>query len=383
MSGDKESGAGWLEGLRVVDFSRLLPGPFCSLLLADMGADVIKVESPQGGDYARYYPPMVGEYGAFFAGLNRNKRSIALDLKREEGLDAAKRLVASADVVIESFRPGVMARLGLGYEVLSEADERLIYCSISGFGQDGPLATRAGHDLNFMARSGLLDQNGVVGEKPGMPGFQLGDIAGGALYAAVGILGALYHRERTGEGQAVDISMTEGALSFHLAVHASLAAGQPQSRGEGMLTGGLPSYDVYQTGDGRALAVAPLEPKFWDQFVEAIGAPELAPDGMAQGEQGRRTKEEVARILATRTRDEWMEVFARVDVCVEPVLRPEEVVEDELFVARDIFFHLAGVRHTRTPVTPRDAQHRRAPRLGEHTGEILDELGIDVSDESR
>ncbi len=369
----------WLEDLKVLDLSRLLPGPFCTLLLGDMGADVLKIESPSGGDYARYYPPMTdahGEYGAFFAGLNRNKRSLTLDLKDERAVEIIGELVGEADVLVESFRPGVMDRLGLDYETLSEINEGLIFCSISGYGQTGPMRTRAGHDLNYVARAGLLDQNGRSGESPVVPGFQVADIAGGALYAALGILGALYSRERTGQGSHVDISMTEGAMSLHLPVHSALSAGQPQERGEGMLTGGLPCYNVYETKDGEHLAVGPLEPKFWMGFVQAIGAPELAGDGMSKGEQGDKTRQKVAEVLGEKTLKEWLSVFAEVDVCVEPVRSPAEALEDELFQARQMFFTLAGVHQTRTPLTPKDRGHTPAPTLGEHTDEVLGEVGL-------
>jgi alpha-methylacyl-CoA racemase len=370
----------WLSDLKVLDFSRLLPGPFCTLLLADMGADVLKIESPSGGDYARYYPPMTGEYGAFFAGLNRNKRSMTLDLKSERGVEIVERLIAEADVLVESFRPGVMERLGLGYEEVASQNEGLIYCSISGYGQTGPMSERAGHDLNYVARAGLLEQNGAAGQEPVVPGFQVADIAGGALYAALGILGALNGRHASGEGAHIDISMTEGAMSLHLPLQSSLAAGQPQPRGQGMLTGGLPCYSVYETKDGQFLAVGPLEPKFWMGFVQAIGAPELAGDGMATGEQGEQTRQAVAEILGEKTLEQWLRVFEAVDVCVEPVRSPGEVLEDELFAAREMFFELAGAHQTRTPLTPKGREHTPAPGLGEHTDVILSELGYD-SDE--
>ncbi|QDG54417.1 CoA transferase [Persicimonas caeni] len=365
----------WLSDLKVLDLSRLLPGPFCTLMLADMGADVLKIESTTGGDYARYYPPMAGEYGAFFAGINRNKRSMTLNLKEETGVYVLQKLVEEADILVESFRPGVMDRLCLGYETLSDINEGLIYCSISGYGQIGPMKGKAGHDLNYMARAGLLEQNGRHGESPVVPGFQLADIAGGALYAAVGILAALHKRERTGKGAHVDISMTDGALSFHLPMHSSLAAGQPQERGRGMLTGGLPCYNVYETKDGKYLSVGSLEPKFWMGFVQVIDAPEVAGEGMNAGEQGEETRAQVAEVLRQKTLEEWLSLFEEADVCVEPVRSPAEVLEDELFKAREMFFDIAGVHQTRTPLTPKDREHTAAPGLGEHTEEVLEGLG--------
>jgi crotonobetainyl-CoA:carnitine CoA-transferase CaiB-like acyl-CoA transferase len=302
---------------------------------------------------------------------------MTLNLKDEEGVFILQKLVEEADILVESFRPGVMDRLCLGYETLSDINKDLIYCSISGYGQTGPMKDKAGHDLNYVARAGLLEQNGRAGDMPVVPGFQLADIAGGALYAAVGILGALHKRDRTGEGAHVDISMTEGALSLHLPLHAMIAAGQPQPRGEGMLTGGLPCYDVYETKDGQFLSVGPLEPKFWMGFVQAIDAPEIAGDGMSTGKQGEETRQKVAEVLVEKTLEEWLRVFEGVDVCVEPVRSPAEVLEDELFKAREMFFDIAGVHQTRTPLTPKGREHAAAPGLGEHTDDVLRELGYD------
>lgn len=369
----------WLSDLKILDLSRLLPGPFCTLILGDMGAEVIKIEDPNGGDYARYFPPILAEQSVsgFFAGLNRNKRSMTLNLKAAEGVEILQKLAMDADVLVESFRPGVMQRLGLGHAELCELNKRLIYCSISGYGQDGPMSQRAGHDLNYMARSGLLEQNGT-GDTPSMPGFQVADIAGGTLYAAIAILGALHKRGRSGEGSYLDISMTDGALSLHLPLHASTATGHPPQRGEEMLNGGLPCYNIYQTGDQKHLAVAALEPKFWSAFVQVIGASHLATDGMNFGEAGAKAYGEISDIFAAKTQQEWLDVFASVDVCVEPVQSPAQALEDGLFEARNRFFRIAGTPQTRTPVTPIDREHTRAPELGEHTDEILRELNFEA-----
>ncbi len=229
-----------LRGVRVLDLSRLLPGPFCSLLLADMGADVVKVEAPEGGDYARWYPPLVegGGYGAFFGAINRGKRSLALDLKHPQGREAFLRLVAVADVVLESFRPGVLGRLGLDWEVLRGVNGGLVMCAISGHGQDGPYAQRAAHDMNVLAISGVLDQIGEAGGRPVVPGIQAADVAS-ALYAATAISAALVQRARTGEGAYLDMSMGEAALAFHIPVQAECAArGGEVARGEDLLSGG-------------------------------------------------------------------------------------------------------------------------------------------------
>lgn len=372
----------WLEGIRILDFSRLLPGPFCTLLLADMGADVIKIEDVRGGDYARYYPPMVDDVGVFFASLNRNKRSMTLNLKSEEGVAIARRLAAEADVVIESFRPGVMDRLGVGYEALKNVNPALIYCAITGYGQDGPFRDRAGHDMNYMAHAGLLDQNGEP-EAPTVPGFQLADIAGGALFAAVGISSALFHRERSGEGAFIDISMTEGSLAFATPMLAAAAAGESVERSRGMLTGGIPAYNVYRTLDDRFLAVGSLEPKFWMGFVQAIGAPELVGEGHGSGEEAQTVQEKVQELIRQKTFEEWMSVFGSIDVCVEGVLTMQEVLESELHQVRERFFQLSGIHHTRTPLTPIDRQNQPPPELGEHTTEILQDAGFGADDIER
>lgn len=360
------------DGLRVIDLTRLLPGPICSLLFADLGADVVKIEDTGGGDYARYYPPMNGDYGAFFAAVNRNKRSMKLNLKSEEGVAILKEMVKGADVLLESFRPGVMERLGVGWDELRTINPRLVYCAISGYGQTGPYRDRAGHDINYVAKTGLLDQTGKKGGPVVVPGFQLADIGGGALYAAFGVTSALYARERTGEGSFVDISMTEGALTFAMPAIANMSGGEQQVRGDNMLTGGVPCYDVYETADGRYLSVGPLEPKFWAGFVQAIERPDLVSDSMSRSDD---TRQKVQEALRTKTLAQWQEIFDVIDVCVEPVKTFEEVLEDEHHRARKMFFELAGVQHVRTPVTPVDRSHEPAPAHGEHTDAVLRELG--------
>ena len=374
-----------LTGVKVLDLTRLLPGPFCTMLLADMGADVVKIEHPQGGDYARYQPPLSGNSGqsVFFAAINRNKRSLTLNLKREEGQQVLQDLACGADVLVEGFRPGVMDRLGLGPATLRGLNPELVVCSISGYGQDGALAKRAGHDLNFIARAGVLERNAPRGGHPTAPGVQIADLAGGALYAALGITTALYARCHTGRGRHLDISMAEGALSLMIPTLAQTAAGQRAAQGDDILTGGLPCYDVYPTADDRFLSVAPLEPKFWRGFVEAIGRPDLAGDGLSGGERGEEVRQQVARVLRQKTLAQWQEHFAAHDVCVEPVLTPQEVLEDELFRARQMFFELAGVQHCRTPLTPLDRLHEPAPTLGQHTSEILGALGWEEGDVQR
>ncbi len=371
----------FLEGVRVLDLSRLLPGPFCSLLLADMGAEVIKIEDTRGGDYARIYPPVDDEgMGTFFASINRNKRSMTLDLKTEEGASFFRKMASQADVVLESFRPGVMDRLGVGYETLREANPGLIYCAITGYGQDGPLVEAAGHDNGYLALAGLLGLNGSAAEGPVIPGFQLADIGGGALYAALGITSALYRREKSGDGSFLDISMTEGALSFGLPMFAATSAGEPPQRGTSMLGGGIGAYNIYETSDGRHLAVGSLEPKFWMTFVSATGLEELVTDGHDVAPDGGEPRKKIAARIAEKSLDEWTEIFSSVDACVEPVLTLPEVLEHELHRARKVFFDLQGVKHARTPLTPRDRAHTRAPEQGADTREVVEEFGGDFAE---
>lgn len=365
----------WLDGVRVVDLTRLVPGPFCTLLLAELGADVIKVEDPVGGDYARYYPPMTGEYGALFSALNRDKRSITLNLKTPEGVALLRRLLEGADVLLSSFRPGVMERLGLGAEALAASHPRLIVCEITGYGQTGPLRERAGHDMNYMALSGLLHQTARPDTGPVLPGFQLADLSG-ALYAALGITGALYARERTGRGRFLDISMTDCALSFHTFLHGMIRAGDPAAPGDSTLTGAHPCYGIYETADGRHLAVGALEPKFWAAFCATIGCPELAADGLTTGAEAATVRAQVAARLRTRTLAQWTEAFATVDACCEPILTPQEALDHELFRARDLFMTLQGVSYTRTPLHITRDTHTPAPALGQHTAEVLAEVGV-------
>ncbi len=375
-----------LVGLKVLDLSRLLPGPYATLVLADLGAQVDKVEDPKGGDYIRHMPPQFGEDGALFYGLNRNKRSIALDLKSSGGAAALRRLARGYDVLIESFRPGVMDKLGLGYDVLSKENPKIIYCAISGYGQTGPDRLRAGHDLDYIARSGVLAYGGAKDGPPAVPGVQLADIGGGSLFALVGILAALHERERTGRGRFIDISMTEGSLAFlhmHLAARLAMGdAGTPLRRGEESLNGGYPCYGVYRTADDRYLAVGALEPKFFAGFCEAIGHPELLAGGYDLGEDGARARETISRAIGSRPLAHWVELFSRLDLCVEPVREGDEVLDDPQLRERGMFVRARDeqrgidVTHLKTPLHFGPVPTRPPPTLGQHTKEVLAEAGF-------
>jgi crotonobetainyl-CoA:carnitine CoA-transferase CaiB-like acyl-CoA transferase len=371
-----------LRGIRVLDLSRLLPGPFLTMVLADMGADVIKVEDPRVGDYLRAFPPAKGGVGGRYLAVNRGKRSIALDLKAPAGRDALLRLAERADVVVESFRPGVMDKLGLGYAALSAQNARLVVCSISGYGQTGPYAHRAGHDLDYIGLAGVLAMGGPAGGAPVMPGVQIADLAGGALWSATAILGALVGRERTGRGAHLDISMTEGALALLAAELGNLDCGARPTRGTETLNGGLACYGVYRTADDRYLAVGALEPKFWLALNGALGRPPQVAEIVGDAAKQAAVRGELAAIFATRTAAEWHQRLAEHDCCVEVILEPEELADHPLHRARDVFFTIDGgagvgpIRQVRTPVgAPRDP--RPPPRLGEHTREVLAEHGFD------
>jgi crotonobetainyl-CoA:carnitine CoA-transferase CaiB-like acyl-CoA transferase len=371
-----------LQGIRVLDLSRLYPGPFATLVLADLGADVVKVEDPSGGDYLRWMPPMSGEQSGWFHALNRNKRSLALDLRRPEGRDALLRLARRADVVVESFRPGVMDRLGLGWEALRRENPRLVLCSISGYGQDGPYRDRAGHDIDYVAVTGVLAVNGPP-ERPVPIGVQVADVAGGSWPAVAGILSALLGRQATGEGAWIDVAMAEGALAMlALQQAAADAEGRPLRRGAEQLNGGSACYGVYPAKGGGFVALGALEPKFFQAFCAAVGRPDLGERQFDDG--GRGPVEEVAAVFASRTREEWRDFAERHDVCVMPVLEGDEPRRDPQLVHRRSFVDVptpwAGrsMPGLASPVRLRgvEAPLRPAPRLGADGGDVLTEGGF-------
>lgn len=353
----------------MLDLTRLAPGPYATLVLADLGAEVLKLEPPEG-DPTRLMP--LGGAGELFAALNRGKRSVVLDLKAPGAVDAMRRVLARCDVLVEGFRPGVMDRLGLGHASLLEAFPRLVVCALSGFGQTGPDRGRAGHDLGYVARAGLLAMGGRDGA-PAIPGPQVADV-GGAWVAVSGILAALLERATTGRGRLVDVSLVEAATAF-AALHLGPALlGVPvPSAGHGALDGGLPSYGLYRTADGRWLAVAALEPKFFAALCERLGLGDLTAEAYGGGQPAERVRELLAHTFAGATLATWRERLAGLDACVEPVLLPDEVCRDAHLAARGLFPRpgvLATPLHLGPPaVAP-------APALGEHTRAVLAEAGL-------
>jgi crotonobetainyl-CoA:carnitine CoA-transferase CaiB-like acyl-CoA transferase len=367
-----------LEGIRVLDLSRLLPGPFAGLVLADLGAVVDKVEDPRVGDYLREIPPLADGASVAFHAVNRSKRSLAMDLKAPGASDAFKRLISTYDVLLEQFRPGVMDRLGMGHQALLESNPRLIVCALTGYGQSGPLSAKAGHDLNYLARSGLLGLMGPPDRSPQPPSFQAADF-GGALFGVIAILGALRQRDRTGEGTVLDIAMTDAVIPFAIAALSGLFGGEVPARGGEVLTGGIAPYDTYATRDGAFMALGALEPKFLERFCVGVGL-DFDPMSLRPGSHQPLLKARFAAIFATRTRAEWERCSDEHDCCLEPVLALSEPLADAHLGARGIFIEHAsqdGTYYTiRTPVTPRDLEPVPAPRIGEHTDDILRDAGF-------
>jgi alpha-methylacyl-CoA racemase len=383
-----------LEDVRVLDLTRLLPGGFCTLLLADLGADVIKVEDTGQGDYVRWAPPYygseeqtpLGTRSAVYLSLNRNKRSVRLDLKQERGRQALIKLAETADVLVESFRPGVLDKLGVGYEVLRQANPALVYCPITGYGQTGPNRDRAGHDMNYLGLNGVLS---LTGERDGPPiqsGAQIADLGGGALMAAVGILAALQEARRGGEGQVVDISMTDGSLAW-LAMEAGryFGSGEVPKRGEVMLSGGIICYRPYEAKDGWITCGA-LEPKFWAAFCKGVGRHDLIDKQFEK--PGSPAHAQVAEIFRGRTREEWRAFNDEHDAMIEPILELDEALESQLVREREMVIsyeqpEFGEVRQLGFPIklsrTPAGVQ-RPAPALGEHTAEVLTEAGYSAEE---
>ncbi len=380
-----------LDGIKVLDLTRLAPGPFCTMILGDLGADVVKIEEPgppagrraQQAGAAGTRRPAAAFSGSPYNALNRNKKSIGLNLKSEPGREIYLRLAQGADIVVEEYRPGVAKRLGIDYGVLSARNPRLIYCAITGYGQDGPYRDLAGHDLNYIGTAGVLSMLGRAGQPPTIPHNLLADYAGGGMHGAIGILAALVARQRTGRGQYVDISMMDGTIALLAQAFAAFfATGHAPERGETMLDGAMPNYNVYQAGDGKYLTIGALEPWFFANLCRALGCERFIPHEFDPA-----MREEIHRFLAatfkTKSRDQWFEILRQADLCVGRMLTLDEVPDDAQVRARNMIVELEApggakvkqvgisVKLSDTPGTIRSL----APSLGRHTGEILDGLG--------
>lgn len=373
-----------LRGVRVLDLSRLLPGPMCTLYLADLGADVIKVEDTGAGDYARSLAPgSAPRRGttAWYRALNRNKRSLAVDLKTQSGHATFMTLAGRADVIVEGFRPGVVASLRIDYDRVRARNPRIVYCALSGYGQTGPRAAAAGHDVNYLGYAGTLNYSGRRGGGPALANLQVADLLGGAASAAIGILAALFGAARTGHGRYVDVAMADAVLAHQIFLLGALEdAGTVAPRGEDLLTGGVPCYGVYATRDARWVAVGALETKFWRTLCEALGRPDLVALQFATGAEGERVRAALEAVFAAATLAEWRARLEGVDCCVTPVLTFEEALADAQFAARAMIVERPdGSRQYAPPFKlspPAFDVVRDAPAHGEHTGEILREAGF-------
>jgi len=375
---------GPLQGLKILDFTTLLPGPFATMILADMGADVLRVLSGSYPDMASFLPPFLpdSDLSCNLAYLGRGKRCLNLNLKMTSAVEIVHRLIKKYDIVIEQFRPGIMARLGLAYEDLRAVNPSLIYCSLTGYGQTGPLKNRAGHDINFLARSGLMSYSGTKDQGPSLTGMQIADVASGSNNAVIGILAAVIHRKETGEGQHIDISMTDGVMAFNAMMATTYLAGaaQPQ-RGQELLNGGS-LYDFYETSDGLYISFGGLEIQFFANFCRIIGREDLIPFGIITPNI-EQVKKDVREIIRQKTRDQWTEIFSQVDACVEPVLSLAEAIADENTRAREMVIEFTlpsgeKLKQIANPIkfSATKQEYRSIGCLaGTHTREALLEMG--------
>jgi crotonobetainyl-CoA:carnitine CoA-transferase CaiB-like acyl-CoA transferase len=383
---------GLLNGLKMLDLSRLLPGPYCSLLLADLGMEVLKVEDPELGDYSRFMGLMGKRDSAIFQSLNRNKKSMTLNLKKKEGREIFHKLIETYDIVLEGFRPGVMDRLGIGYRELERKNPRVILCSLSGYGQDGPYRERSGHDINYIGLGGVLDIIGQKNGDPVVPGVQIGDLGGGGMMAAIAILAAALCRERTGKGQCLDISMLDGVISW-LSMHAGkyFMDKELPKKGQMPLSGRYACYQVYRTKDERHMSLGALEPKFWKNFCEAIGRQDLTDKQYIEGEERLRIIDEIQTIFKAKNQEVWVHFFKNVDACCEPVLTFEEVFQHPQVLHRKMVVASehpveGKVLQVGNPIKSSEYPPEiriPSPGRGEHTLEVLKEIGYSKDEINR
>lgn len=383
---------GSLDDLKILDFSTLLPGPYATLMLADMGAEVLKISSASRPDIVLDYPPFIGDTGvsASQAWLGRNKKTMFLHKKTGEGKAVVKELVKEYDIVLEQFRPGVMEKLGLGYEDLKAVNPKLIYCSLTGYGQTGPLRDAAGHDINYMSRSGIISQAGRRESGPSLMNFQIADIAVGSMNSVIGILAAVNYRKNTGKGQYIDVAMMDGCVPFNSLDGAGFLVSGKEPKREGERLNGGCIYDFYETKDGEYLSVGSLEPQFWSRFCTAIGREDLI-EGTVYPPNIDEVKAEIRGILKTKTRDEWVEVFSHYDACVQPVLNLKEaLLEDEQVKEREMVVDVklplhedVSVKQLATAVKlsecPCEYKFAGYP-TGYHTKEVIEQLGMDYAE---
>jgi len=373
-----------LEGIKILDCTRLLPYQYCTMLLGDLGAEVLKVEEPREGDYGRWGDGDRTYESDAFVMTNRNKKSMKLNLKHEKGREIFKKLAVEYDVLVESFRPGVMARLGLGYKDIKQINPAIIYCSTTGFGQTGAYRMRVGHDINYLGYSGVLACTGEQTGKPVIPGIPIGDMAGGGLATAMAILAAIVGRERTGKGQYIDVAQTDVLTSLNIRNIAEVLA---QRKGRSArpvdLRGFSICYNTYKTSDGKPIAFGAVEPKFWNNFCKTVGKEKWVAHHLLRYEDGSLATEELKKLFASKTRKEWEEIFDNVDACITPVLSPEETLENEHLRERGMITSMDDPQRGETiqlgfPAKFSDAlnvNRSPAPFFGQHTTEVLTGIG--------
>lgn len=376
---------GPLSGVRILDLSRLLPAPLATQWLADMGAEVIKIEDPNSPDPTRNYPPFKNEQSVYYLALNHSKKSLSLNLYEEEDKKIFQALVKTADVVVESFRPGTMKKIGIDYESMKQINPKIVYVSVTGYGQTGDYTQKAGHDLNYIAYSGLLEQTGTADSKPIIPAAQIADIMGGSCMTMSAVLLALRKRDQTGQGEHIDISMAEAVLSAMTLTFAEVwNAGQTTERGGGMLNGQLPNYNVYACADGKYVALGALEPQFFQAFCEAVGKPEWMQYAIPTKDNNEFLTKELASLFLSRSRKEWVLMAEEKDMCLTPVLAPEEVKNDAHFQQRKAFLTLShpvygdytALRFPFSFLETELSEPWAAPLLGEDTEAILREIAF-------
>ncbi|MDB5284885.1 MAG: carnitine dehydratase [Bacteroidota bacterium] len=386
---DRPVKTGPLAGVKIIDFTRLLPGPLATMFLADLGADVIKVEDPHRPDYVRDFEPRIGGDSMYYLSLNRSKRSLAVNYISPEGIEVIHSLVRKADVLIEQFRPGVMDKLGFGYEQLSKINPKLIYVSVTGYGQHSSLSGAAGHDLNYIGVAGALGITGAENGDPVIPGFQLADIAGGSYMAMNAVLAALYQRERTGKGDFVDVAMTDAVVPFSVMQFAyQQGLKKEPGRGKYELSGGIANYNVYKCKDDKYVALGSLEPKFWNNFCAKIGREDWTQAFLKKGEELQTLKQEVRSYFLAKTREEWLEYFKNDDICLTPVNELSELENDKYLNERNMFVEnehpaVGKYKTINQPLKFKQSKfdnNWNAPGLGDDTETVLKEIGYSAKD---
>ena len=374
-----------LEGIKILDCTRLLPYQYCTMLLGDLGADVLKVEEPREGDYGRWGDGARTYESDAFVMANRNKKSMKLNLKHDKGKEILKKLAVEYDVLIESFRPGVMDRLGVGYEDMKQVNPAIIYCSTTGFGQTGPYKRLVGHDINYLGYSGILAWTGEHTGRPVVPGIPIGDMAGGGLVTAMAVLSALVGRERTGKGQYIDVGQADVLLSLNIRNIAEVLAQSKGRTARPVDVRGLSlCYNTYRTSDDKFVGVGPVEPKFWNNFCKTVGKEEWIDNHLLKYKDGTDTTEALKELFASKTRDEWENVFKDVESCITPVLTPDEALENEHYKEREMFVTMDDPNRGQTlqigfPAKfSDDLNFKRspAPFFGQHTDEVLMDIGL-------